>query len=49
MKTYTSFAKSLTKLLSNDQAVKLTVDGYMPLPQSGKQSMKIFRLFFRVF
>ncbi len=31
MKTYTSFEKSLTKLLGDDQAVKLTVDGYMPL------------------
>ena len=31
MKTYTSFANSLTKLLGADQAVKLTVDGYMPL------------------
>lgn len=31
MKTYTSFANSLTKLLGSDQAVKLTVDGYMPL------------------
>ena len=31
MKTYTSFANSLTKLLGDDQAVKLTVDGYMPL------------------
>ncbi len=31
MKIYTSFANSLTKLLGKDQAVKLTVDGYMPL------------------
>ncbi len=31
MKTYTSFANSLHKLLGSDQAVKLTVDGYMPL------------------
>ena len=31
MKTYTSFANSLTKLLGSDQAVKLTVGGYMPL------------------
>ncbi len=31
MKTYTSFAKSLTKLLGQDQAAKLTVDEYMPL------------------
>jgi len=31
MKTYTSFANSLHKLLGSNQAVKLTVDGYMPL------------------
>lgn len=31
MKTYTSFAKSLIQLLGADQAVKLTVNGYMPL------------------
>lgn len=31
MKTYTSFAKSLIQLLGADQAVKLTVHGYMPL------------------
>ena len=31
MKTYTSFANLLHKLLGSDQAVKLTVDGYMPL------------------
>ena len=31
MKTYTSFAKNLNTLLGDDRAVKLTVDGYMPL------------------
>lgn len=31
MKIYTSFAKTLHKLLGDDQAVKLSVDGYMPL------------------
>lgn len=31
MKTYTSFAKSLTTLLGDSQAGKLTVDGYMSL------------------
>ena len=31
MKTYTSFAKSLQFLLDGHQAVKLTVEGYMPL------------------
>jgi hypothetical protein len=31
MKTYTSFAKSPEFLLGGDQAVKLTVEGYMPL------------------
>lgn len=31
MKIYISFAKSLHKLLGSDDAVKLTVDGYMPL------------------
>ncbi len=31
MKTYTSFAISLNTFLGSDQAVKLTVDGYMPL------------------
>ena len=31
MKTYIFFANSLTKLLGNDQAVKLTVSGFMPL------------------
>lgn len=31
MKTYLSFAKSLQALLGPDEAVKLTVEGYMPL------------------
>ncbi len=31
MKTYLSFAKSLQSLLGSDEAVKLTVEGYMPL------------------
>ena len=31
MNTYTSFAKKLETLLGDNRAVKLTVDGYMPL------------------
>ena len=31
MNTYRSFAKTLQSLLGDDQAVKLTVEGYMPL------------------
>ena len=31
MKTYTHFATVLTQLLGNDTAVRLTVNGYMPL------------------
>lgn len=31
MKTYLSFAKTLQSLLGDDRAVKLTVEGYMPL------------------
>ena len=31
MKTYTSFATSLLTLLGEDQAVKLTSEGFMPL------------------
>ena len=31
MNTYRSFAKTLQSLLVDDQAVKLTVEGYMPL------------------
>jgi hypothetical protein len=31
MKTYQSFAKTLDHLLCGDQAVRITVDGYMPL------------------
>lgn len=31
MNTYLSFAKTLQSLLGDDQAVKLTVEGYMPL------------------
>ncbi|MDH5641610.1 MAG: hypothetical protein OEY28_09975, partial [Nitrospira sp.] len=31
MKTYLSFAKTLQSLLVDDQVVKLTVEGYMPL------------------
>mgnify|MGYP000406842021 CR=1 FL=1 len=31
MKIYTSFTKTLHQLLGDDQAVKLTIDGYMPL------------------
>jgi len=31
MKTYQSFAKTLEALLAGDTAVRLTVDGYMPL------------------
>lgn len=31
MKTYQSFAKTLDQLLCGDQAVRVTVEGYMPL------------------
>jgi hypothetical protein len=31
MKTYQHFASVLTQLLANDTAIRLTVDGYMPL------------------
>jgi hypothetical protein len=31
MKTYQSFAKALTTLLGSDMAVRIRVDGYMPL------------------
>jgi len=31
MKTYQSFAKTLEALLAGDEAVRLTVNGYMPL------------------
>jgi hypothetical protein len=31
MKTYQHFATVLTQLLGNDTAIRLTVDGYMPL------------------
>ena len=31
MKTYQSFAKALTALLATDTAVRIRVDGYMPL------------------
>lgn len=31
MKIYQSFAKSLTTLLAEDKAIRLAVDGYMPL------------------
>ena len=32
MKTYQYFAKVLASLLGNETAVRLTVNGYMPLP-----------------
>jgi len=48
MKIYQSFASLLTRLLADDQAVKLTVDGYMPLsieiisiPDNGPQLVAI--------
>ena len=31
MKTYIHFATVLTQLLGSDTAIRLTVDGYMPL------------------